>query len=89
MDAVRVEKLSSAEAARRGMTSWDIWEKQPSEFDWAYTSEEHCYVIEGSARISYAGKSVSIREGDYVVFPVGLKCRWKVIRPLRKHYNFQ
>jgi uncharacterized cupin superfamily protein len=23
-----------------------------------------------------------------VVFPKGLKCRWKVAKPVRKHYSF-
>ena len=26
--------------------------------------------------------------GDFVVFPKGLKCRWRVIKPVRKHYTF-
>ena len=31
---------------------------------------------------------IKISKGDYVIFPKGLKCRWKVMKPVRKHYNF-
>jgi uncharacterized cupin superfamily protein len=31
---------------------------------------------------------VTIEKGDYVVFPVGLSCRWKVMQRIRKYYDF-
>ena len=89
MDRIKVEQLSQKEMNKRGMDSWGVWEKEPSEFDWEYTSEEHCYIIEGKARISTPNGEVGIEKGDYVVFPVGLKCRWTVEQPIRKYFEFR
>jgi uncharacterized cupin superfamily protein len=33
------------------------------------------------------GKKYVIEKGDLVTFPKGLRCRWKVLEPVRKHYN--
>jgi uncharacterized cupin superfamily protein len=33
-------------------------------------------------------ETVTIKPGDYVVFPEGLNCTWKVNAAVRKHYNF-
>lgn len=89
MDRIKVERLAPEEAEKRGVGSWGVWEKEPSDFDWEYTSEEHCYIIEGKARISTAGGDIDIEQGDYVVFPVGLKCRWNVERSIKKYYEFR
>ena len=31
--------------------SWPIWKCDPSTFDWTYTDEEHCYVLEGNVKV--------------------------------------
>ena len=89
MDSIKIEKIDGHEMERRKLKSWGIWEKEPSEFDWAYTNEEHCYIIEGSAEVESDEGTVTIGQGDYVVFPVGLKCRWKVTQAIRKYYDFR
>lgn len=89
MAKIKVEKMSEKEVTDKGIDKWGIWEKEPSEFDWEYTSEEHCYIIDGRAVIETPDETVEIKKGDYVVFPVGLKCRWKVIEPIKKYYNFK
>lgn len=89
MKLIRIEKLDDQEASARKVETWGIWEKEPSEFDWAYTQEEHCYVIEGRAEIETADEVVTIEKGDYVVFPVGLTCRWKVLKGIKKYYDFR
>ncbi len=89
MKTIEKKRITRDELDKRGISSWGVWEKEPSEFDWEYTSEEHCYIIEGKAEISSADGTMVIEEGDYVVFPVGLKCRWKVERPLRKYYELR
>lgn len=85
---IRKEKLSEEEIASRGIRDWSTWEKEPSEFDWDYTEEEHCYVTEGTAVITHEGRETTISEGDYVVFPAGMKCRWRVTGGFKKHYRF-
>ncbi len=89
MNEIKIEKISDEEVEKRGIKSWGTWEKEVSEFDWEYTSEEHCYIIEGKAIIETPDGNVEIKKGDYVVFPVGLKCKWKVVDPIKKYYNFK
>jgi uncharacterized cupin superfamily protein len=89
MDRIKVERITEEDVKKRGISSWGVWEKEPSEFDWEYTSEEHCYIIEGKARISTVKGDIEIEEGDFVIFPVGLKCRWKVEKGIRKYYDFR
>jgi len=84
---ITVRKPTEAEIADMG--SKPIWECEVSEFDWSYDSEETCLIIEGEVTVSYDGGSVSFSAGDYVVFPKGLSCVWKVTKPVRKHYIFR
>ena len=69
--------------------SWPIWTCEPSEFDWEYDQEEHCYVIEGKVQVTGSVNTVEIESGDYVIFPKGLKCTWKVFDPIKKYYTFK
>ena len=69
--------------------SWPIWECAPSKFDWEYSEEEHCFIIEGSVIVTTIDESVQIEKGDYVIFPKGLKCNWEVIKPIKKYYSFK
>ena len=85
MDII-VRKPSEAEIT--SMKSNPTWGCEVSEFDWHYDSEEKALVIEGEVVVSYNGKSVSFGPGDYVVFPEGLSCVWKVSKPFKKHYAF-
>ena len=64
------------------------WGCGVSEFDWHYDEREQCILIEGEVTVEYDGGSVSFGAGDYVVFPEGLSCVWKVTKPVRKHYEF-
>ena len=81
-----VRKATEADKAQ--MQTKPVWECEVSEFDWYYDSEETCVLIEGEVTVSYDGGSVSFGAGDYVVFPKGLSCVWKVSKPVRKHYEF-
>ena len=69
--------------------SWPIWECEPSKFDWTYSDEEHCFVIEGEVTVIGPENTVEIKSGDYVIFPKGLSCVWKVHKPIKKHYTFK
>ena len=68
---------------------WSVWECKPSVFPWQYDNEEHCYIIEGSAKITTSIETVIIKKGDYVVFPKDLKCSWKVLGKIKKYYTFK
>ena len=72
--------------------NWPIWECGVSEFDWVYTQIEKCLILEGRVTVTddpETGQSISIAPGDYVQFPNGLKCIWKVTEPVKKHYDFE
>ena len=69
--------------------SWPIWECQPSTFNWEYSEEEHCYIIEGDVTVIENGNIVHIKKGDYVIFPKGLKCNWEVHKAIKKYYIFK
>ncbi len=72
--------------------TWPIWSCDVSEFEWEYTQTEKCLLLEGQVTVTDlpdTGHSVSFGVGDYVVFPNGLKCIWKVQKPVRKHYDFE
>ena len=89
MKKIKIETPDKKEIEKRGIKNWGIWEKEPSEFDWAYTREEHCLILEGGALIETEGDTVEIKEGDYVVFPAGLKCRWIVKKGIKKYYDLK
>ena len=64
------------------------WGCEVSEFDWFYDQREACILIEGEVTVDYDGGSVSFGAGDYVEFPAGLSCVWKVSKPVKKYYQF-
>lgn len=89
MERMKVEKISQKESEKMGIKSWPIWEKDVSVFDWAYGEKETCYILEGNAIvISDDGKEkIKFCAGDLVTFNEGLKCKWKIEEPIRKHYR--
>jgi uncharacterized cupin superfamily protein len=75
--------------AQLGVFTWDIWEKEVSEFPWHYDEKEVCYFLEGDVTVTPdGGKPVRFGKGDLITFPVGMSCVWKVHKPVRKHYKF-
>ena len=85
---IEISDVSENEISKRGVFSWPIWSCEVSEFDWEYDQRESCLLLEGEVEVSSDIETVSFGAGDFVVFPRGLKCRWKVIKPVRKHYTF-
>ena len=81
-----VKKPTESEIAE--MSKNPTWECGVSEFDWHYDSKETCILLNGEVTVEYDGKSVSFGPGDYVEFPEGLSCVWKVTKPVKKHYVF-
>ena len=83
-----ITKLSENEMIEMGVRSWPIWSCEVSEFDWEYSDEESCLLLDGEVEVKSEFETVRFSAGDFVVFPKGLKCYWKVISPVRKHYTF-
>lgn len=84
---VEVEKKTEDQLIAIGVFSWPVWSKEESEFDWSYDEQERCYILEGAAEVEAYGETFSFGAGDFVTFPVGMTCRWKVTKPIRKHYQ--
>ena len=84
---ITVRKPTQDELAM--MQQQPTWGCGVSEFDWYYDQEECALLIEGEVTVDYDGGSASFGAGDYVVFPKGLSCVWKVTKPVQKHYIFR
>ncbi len=86
---IHVEKPSKEKLQQLGVEDWPIWKKEVSEFYWEYDETETCYLLEGEVVVTPEnGNPVSFGKGDLVIFPVGMKCRWKITKAVRKHYRF-
>jgi len=81
-----VKKPTGAEIA--DFSRKPTWGCGVSEFDWYYDEREQCILTEGEVTVEYNGISVSFGAGDFVTFPAGLSCVWKVTKPVKKHYQF-
>ena len=67
---------------------WPIWEKEESEFSWEYDEKETCLILNGKALVHTPQERVEFGKGDFVIFPKGLKCTWKIEQKIKKHYKF-
>ena len=87
-EKVVIRKPTEEELEKLDVFSWPIWEKEVSEFDWYYDEDETFYVLEGEVEVEIeGGEKVRFGKGDLVTFKEGTRCRWKVIKPIRKHYH--
>ena len=81
-----VRRPTEAEVA--AFSKKPTWGCGVSEFNWHYDEREQCILTAGEVTVDYDGGSVSFGAGDYVTFPAGLSCVWKVTKPVQKHYEF-
>ena len=88
MNNIIIKQLSNDEIENMGIINWPIWTSEVSEFPWKYDVEESCLILEGKVYVTAGSESVEIKSGDFVIFPKGLSCVWKVTKPIRKHYKF-
>ena len=86
---ILIKKLSKQEIANKNINNWPIWTCEKSTFNWEYGEKESCLIIEGSVTIKTNYEIVNLLPGDFVIFPKGLKCKWDVIEPIKKHYTFE
>ena len=85
---IEITKLTEDDIIKQNIRSWPIWTCGVSEFDWEYSEKESCLLLEGDVEVISDFETVKFSAGDYVIFPRGLKCRWNVTKPVRKHYSF-
>ena len=85
---IKVERPSEERLKALKVTSWPIWTKAPSTFDWEYDEQEMCYFLEGEVVVKTDRGEVALRPGDLATFPQGLACTWRVAKAVRKHYRF-
>ncbi len=85
---IQITKKTEKELDDLGIHQWSIWTCEKSEFPWTYAEKESCYIIEGVIDVIVEDKTYHIEPGDYVIFPEGLSCFWKVISPVKKYYSF-
>ena len=89
MSKITVKYLSEKEILEKEVRSRPTWSCEVSEFPWEYIEQESCYILEGQVDITTEdGEIVSIGPGDFVIFPRGLKCEWKVRQSVLKHFSF-
>ena len=88
MSNIVIKQLSDVEIDNMGILNWPLWTCEVSEFPWQYDVEESCLILDGEVYVAAGSDTVQIKSGDFVVFPKGLSCVWKVTKPIRKHYQF-
>ena len=91
MDMILVEHdVSSAKMEVMGVYGWPIWSKEVSEFPWVYDRPESCYFLEGDVIVTpEGGEPIQMGAGDFVTFPKGMSCTWKILEDVKKHYTFK
>jgi len=90
MSEIKVEHDPSEERlAELGVRDWPVWTKEASEFPWSYDEQERCYFLEGEVVVTPdGGEPVQMGRGDFVTFPQGMSCTWKIRQDVRKFYMF-
>jgi hypothetical protein len=87
---IQIEHQPSEEKLKKlEIFSWPIWTKEVSEFTWTYDLSEACYFLEGDVVVTPdRGIPVEMGKGDFVRFPAGMSCTWKIRKAVKKHYSF-
>ena len=89
MDRISIKKPTAKELEDLEVKAWGTWGSEVDRFDWEYDQTEVCYFTEGEVVIETPTGDVTVKAGDLVTFPQGLKCVWDVKSPIRKHYRFE
>ncbi len=90
MSEIKVTRPTNDALEKHNIKTWSPWGCDVSTFDWEYSDEEICYILEGFVTvITEDGKKVDIQKGDLVTFPKGMKCKWEVKEKINKVYIFR
>ena len=88
---IEVLPAPSSEEVAKIKGTWGTWGCDVSEFPWTYSDDETALLLEGEVTITPDDSNlpaVTIKAGDFVRFPAGMSCTWKVTKAINKHYNF-
>lgn len=89
MGEIRVTKPTEEELKKIDLKKWSPWSCDVSRFEWEYSEDETCYILEGRVIVETEdGEKMEIKKGDLVTFPKGLRCVWDVKEKIRKVYRF-
>ncbi|SHE61584.1 hypothetical protein SAMN02745164_00782 [Marinitoga hydrogenitolerans DSM 16785] len=83
-----IENPSDVLLKKLDVKNWPIWEKEVSTFDWYYEDTEVCYILDGEVIVHTKNYNYKIKKGNLVKFKKGLSCKWEILKPIKKHYNF-
>jgi uncharacterized protein len=89
MEIKSIHKPSKSQLEQLNVFQWPIWMKEVATFSAIYEEAELFYILDGEVLITPdVGDPVRFAEGDLVTLPVGLSCKWEVIRDVRKHFSY-
>ena len=86
---ISVDLLDREELEEMDVYSWPVWEHDEDKFEWYYDKTERCLIVTGEATITSEFESITIKTGDFVIFPAGLECVWDIQYAIKKHYSFE
>jgi uncharacterized cupin superfamily protein len=85
---MQIEVRKPTEEEMKMAESWPIWKKEISEFPWEYGEKETCLILKGRAEVETEdGEKAEFGAGDWVAFPSGMRCTWRIKEDLEKHYK--
>jgi uncharacterized protein len=83
-----IEVRKPTEEEKKAAEGWPTWSKEISEFPWSYSEKETCLILRGAAEVEGKnGEKANFSAGDWVVFPQGLECVWRVKDSIEKKYK--
>ena len=88
---IEVLPAPSDEELKKIKSTWGTWGCGVSKFPWTYSDDETAYLLEGEVTVTPDDTSlpaVTLKAGDYVLFPKDMSCTWDVTKAINKHFNF-
>lgn len=70
--------------------TWGKWDsKSKKGFPYNYTADERVWILDGKAELTPTDGSdaIVIGKGMAVTFHKGFKCKWKMLKRMKKHYT--
>lgn len=65
-----------------------LWSCEPGKFEWTFVWDEFVRVLDGEVDITEDGtdNTITLRAGDMIHFPLGMKTHWHVKQAVRKFF---